>query len=78
MRVSRASASLCQNQDFQDWRDFQDFTFARPAIFAITENPSKTRAGIIPKILILTRRPALPPTTENPAKTRARIILKIL
>jgi len=19
----------CQNQDFQDWRDFQDFTFAQ-------------------------------------------------
>ena len=33
----RPKPRLCQNQD---WRDFQDFAFAQPAPFAITENPA--------------------------------------
>ena len=31
----------CQNQDSQDWRDFQDFDFARIALFAVTRNPAE-------------------------------------
>ena len=54
---------------------FSGFRFARLALFAITENPaktnrsacqSKTRAGVILKILILTRHmPARPTTIMN-------------
>ena len=32
---------ICQNQDFQDWRDLQDFDFVQIAIFAITGNSAK-------------------------------------
>ena len=39
-----AIARLCQNQDFQDWRDFQDFAFAQRALFVITVNPAKTKS----------------------------------
>ena len=33
---------LCQNQDFQDWRDLQDFAFARISLFAIAGDFCKT------------------------------------
>ena len=39
-----AITRFCQNQDLQDWRDFQDFAFARLAVFAITEIPVKTNS----------------------------------
>ena len=37
-------ARICQNQDLQDWRDFQDFIVAQIGIFAITGNFVKTIA----------------------------------
>ena len=40
LETRRAPARLCQNQDLQDWRDLQDFAFAQPAPFAITETPA--------------------------------------
>ena len=56
-----ARAPLCQNQDLQDWRDLQDFTFAQLPLFAIKGIPAKTivderfaicrQAGKILKIL---------------------------
>ena len=39
-----AAARVSQNQDFQDWRDLQDFTLAQITLFAITANPAKTSA----------------------------------
>ena len=36
------AARLCQNQDLQDWRDSQDFSFTS-LLFAITGNPAKTK-----------------------------------
>ena len=41
-KLECGGARLCQNQDLQDWRDLQDFAFARLNLFAITGNPAKT------------------------------------
>ena len=38
MGRAAVDCAFCQNQDL---RDFQDFRFAKPALFAITENPAK-------------------------------------
>ena len=38
-------ALLCQNQDLRDWRDLQDFAFARIALFTATVNAAKTNGG---------------------------------
>ena len=63
-----AIARLCQNQDFQDWRDFQDFVVVQIGIFAITGNFVKT---IVDEALA-GREDARRTNPENP------IILKIL